>query len=195
MILVLERGTPEEEQQAVLAELPALGLEGRLLTVADVPLIHLTSGPSRAARRLLRRGRVEALVATSGPRIRREGRRFYPYHFVNVASSLLLVIGALILVASFFPTGLGQPIDPRGSGPPLEVPWFLRAPVAVEAAFPAAHAWVGMLAVVAILVALVLLPLADRGRHARVGGRAVVLLGGALFLGLYAWLTWGGQVA
>lgn len=159
MILVLERGTRPDERQAVLAALEELGLEGTLLETLEKPLVHVTKGPTRKVRELLSMDRVEAIVPTSGPRIRREGRHFYPYHFIDCCSLALAALGVLVALAGFFPAGVGHAFDPRRPVPELELPWYLRAPAALVDLLPGGFGW---LLLVLAAGALLCLPYLDR---------------------------------
>jgi len=144
VLIVLERGTTEAEQQAVLTALSDLGLEGRILGNLRKPLVHVLNRPTWKARKLLKMQRVETLLSTSGPRIRREGRRFYPYHFINWSSAFIVVMGLLVVMAGFFPPGVGVEIDPHAARVDVSPPWYLIAPLAIVSLAPAP--WLGWLA-------------------------------------------------
>jgi len=190
MILVLKPGIDAEELAEVMAELQKRGIEGRLLKNGPKPLVHLVSGPTRSARKLLKLEQVEALVPTSGPRVRQSGRRFYPYHFVHLAAVCLLLTGVLVLFAGNFPPGLGDAIDPQH--PPAEVPysWFVRAPLAFVALFPHSSAWLGWLCLYALGLAALFLPALVRS-NASAPARWPRLVGALLLLG-WLYLTFGG---
>lgn len=188
MIVVLARGTTSEQAADVLAELESAGLRGRVIEGFDNPLIHLTEGPTRAARSVLGREVVEGLVPTSGPRIRSQGRRFYPYHFINWSSAALVLLGVLVVLAGFFPPGVGAEIDVQHPAQ-VDVPWYLRAPVAMVRGFPDGLAWFGGLLLLGLAAAALLLPWIDRrGLGGRAGRLALALLLGAGWLVL----TWKG---
>ncbi len=133
MILVLKPGIEKQEVDEVLRELELRGIEGRVLLCGPKPLVHLVSGPTRRARGLLKLEQVEALVPTSGPRVRRSGRRFYPYHFVHLSAACLLFAGVLVLLAGNFPPGLGDAIDQQHPPAELGYPWYVRAPLSFVA--------------------------------------------------------------
>ena len=161
MIIVLERGTTPEEERTLLAAVEKLGLEVNVLRGLGKPLLHVVDGSTRAARKLLRMERVEALIPTSGPRIRREGRRFYPYHFIDWCAAGLVLLGAVVALAGFLPPGLGAEVDPRLPPAALETPWYLRAPAALLDLIPGALGWL-VLALLALAAFCV--PLLDRSR-------------------------------
>lgn len=163
MIIVLESGTNEAQKTEILAELEKRGLRGRVLEGPVRPVIHVIEGSTRQARKLLGLERVEALVATSGPRIRREGRRFYPYHFIGWCAAGLILLGILVTLAGFLPPGLGAELDPRAPRPDLVAPWFLCAPVALLRFLPGMLGWVVL---AAAFVLLLCVPLLDRAREA-----------------------------
>lgn len=191
MILVLERGTTDDERDAVLADLEALGLSAQLLGGAEKPLVHITAGPTRLARKLIRRHeRVEALVPTSGPRIRRQGRRLYPYHFLNWCAAALVLLGVLVLCAGYLPTGVGDDADVQAPLADVPTPWYLRAPARVLALAPEGAAWGGWLAIAAVAAVVLCLPLIDRRAGAH--GRTLSLGLGLAILAAYVGLTtWG----
>lgn len=192
MILVLKPGIDAQELAEVLAELEKRGIEGRVLKNGPKPLVHLVSGPTRSARKLLKLEQVEALVPTSGPRVRASGRRFYPYHFVQLAAVCLLLAGVLVLLAGNFPPGLGDAIDPQHPPQALGYPWYVRAPLSFVALFPQNSAWLGWLCLYALLLAALLLPSLDRTR----GGAAArwpKLVGALVLLG-WLFLTFGGAL-
>lgn len=191
MIVVLRSGASEAEIGEVLKEIERRGMSGRVVHGGGKPLIHLVSGSTRRARRLLRLELVEGLVATSGPRVRRQGRRFYPYYFVHLSAGFVVLLGVLVLLAGQFPSGIGAPIDAQH--PPSEIPepWYARAPIALVALLPSARAWLGWLAVYLIAAAAFFLPFLDR-RSGTSRGRWPVLLAGGLVAALWLWLTWTG---
>lgn len=165
MIVVLKPGTSREEIDEVVAALAHRGVETRVITSGGKPVVHLLSGSTRKARKLLKLDQVEAIVPTSGPRVRVEGRRFYPYYLVHLAATTVLVLGALVVFAGHFPPGLGDPIDPHRAPGALDWPWYVRAPMAFVALFPTTAAWLGWLCLYVLLLALFLLPWIDRSRE------------------------------
>jgi hypothetical protein len=188
VILVLKQGTDEAQLVEVLRALEQAGIQGRVLRGGAKPLVHLVAGPTRSARKLLALEQVEALVPTSGPRVRGSGRRFYPYHFVHLSAACLLCAGVLVLLAGNQPPGLGDAIDPQHPPADLSYPWYVRAPLAFVALFPQGGAWLGWLCLYALLLAALLLPSLDRSgaRWPRWAG-LLVLLG-------WLYMTFGGRV-
>ena len=188
MILVLEPGASKETVDAVVAELRELGLGANVLGADDRPLVHVVSGRSHKARGLLRRNpHVQALIPTSGPRIRREGRRFYPYHVVNWSAAALIALGIVVLLAGFFPPGVGE--DPDARRPMLDVPapWYLRAPSALLGLFPSHLRLAAWLTVAATAAVLFLVPTIDR----KLGRTPALFLGGTVVLGYIGLTAWG----
>lgn len=167
MIVVLRPGTSPEDVQEVRTELERFGIESRVVQGGGKPLLHLFSGPTRKARKVLKFEQVEGLVATSGLRIRAEGRRFYPYYLIHLGAFALIALAALVLLAGHLPPGLGDEIDPRQAPAELAYPWFIRAPLAFVALFPASAAWLGWLALYTILLGVFLLPWLDRSEEGR----------------------------
>ncbi|MBK7878295.1 MAG: hypothetical protein IPJ77_21780 [Planctomycetes bacterium] len=167
MIVVLRPGTSQEDVDEVLRELQRFGIETRVVQGGGKPLVHLVAGSTRKARKVLKLEQVEAIVPTSGPRVRSEGRRFYPYYALHLSAIAVLVLGALVLLAGHFPPGLGDEIDPRRVPDDLGYPWYVRAPMSYVALFPASAAWLGWLSLYAILLAVFLLPWLDRAEEGR----------------------------
>ncbi|MCB9914663.1 MAG: hypothetical protein H6828_05870 [Planctomycetes bacterium] len=184
MILVLERGTSQTEVDKILAELERRGLEGRALTCGEKNLIHVIAGRTRLARPLLRMDGVQGLVPTSGPRIRVQGRRFYPYHFIGWFAACLLVSGLLVLLAGFFPPGVGAGIDMSARPEVIAAPWYLRPFQGLMELFPANLLGIGWVAVLALVVAGFCLPFLDRTEGPGFAGRwPALLLGFGLIAG------------
>lgn len=192
MILVLKRGTTQEQIRDVLEECGRRGLRCRVLHGPEKPLVHVVSGDTRAARALLRHERVQALVPTSGPRRRRHGRRFYPYHFINWCCVCLLLSGLLVSLSGFLPPGLGTPVELGSPPPAVELPWYLRALDRFLDLVPGAGGWLLAALVVALLF---LLPALDRTRGPMLRGRAPVLALGLLYAAFVLWLALGGPAA
>lgn len=179
MIVVLEHGTTEAQLREHLAALTALGLEARPLSCGDRPLLHVVDGPTRRTKALLRRPGVDALVPTSGPRVRRQGRHFFPYHCINFLTASLLVLGLLVVLAGFFPPGVGRPVVHHVDGRGLSAPWFARPFVELVERY--SFGWVVLLALAAVVF---LVPLLDRTRGRGLVARLpFVLLGFALVAG------------
>ncbi len=182
MIVVLGRPASEEELGAVLARMEALGLSGRALQVGPQSLIHVTRGPTRRARRLISLEPVEALVPTSGPRVRREGRHFYPYHVLRAGSAGLVLFGLLVLLAGFFPPGVGSALAPGEAPPEPQWPWYLAPARGFLSLLPSRPAWIGPTLLV-LLAALVLsLPALDHTSGRSVSERWPVLAAGLVVL-------------
>lgn len=164
MIVVLRPGVSQAEIDEVLALIERRGMSARVIQGGGKPLVHLLSGSTRRARKLLTLEQVEAVVPTSGPRVRAEGRRFYPYYTLHLAAAGMLVLGALVLLAGHLPPGLGDEIDPRQAPGDLAYPWYARAPLSFVALFPASAAWLGWLCLYALMLGVFLLPWLDRSR-------------------------------
>lgn len=192
MIIVLESGTSEEGLRTVVEALAKLGLRGNVLDAEHRPLIHVVEGPTRLARKVRKLEGVEALVATSGPRIRRQGRRFYPYHMIGWAGAGLLCLGVLVALAGFLPPGLGADPDPRAASA-FVAPWFLRAPLALLRLFPGSLRALGWLALAAVALVLLFVPSLDRSSVARARPTPLRVLIAAGVLAGWFFLTFGGN--
>lgn len=192
MIVVLRPGTTAEEVAEVLRQLERRGIEGRVLETREKPLVHLVSGSTRRARGLLKLEQVEAIVPTSGPRLREQGRRFYPYYFIHLSALCLVLLAALVLLAGHHPPGLGDEVDTQHAPAELSYPWYVRAPMAFVALFPSGAAWLGWLCLYALAAAVFFLPLVDRS-SAPARARWPLLFG-ALVCAVWAWLTFAGGV-
>lgn len=164
MIVVLRPGATEAEVAEVMDALARRGLAGRVVKTGDKSAVHITQGPTRRARRLLRYEQVEAIVPTSGPRVRRIGRRFYPYHFVNWSAFGIALLGVLVLLAGQLPPGIGDPVDYRHPLAVTQQPWYLGGPLAFVGLFGASAAWLGWFVLALLFLAVLGLPLIDRSR-------------------------------
>ncbi len=186
MIVVLARGTESGEAEAVLERLRADGLEGRLVRAGSRSLIHVLRGPSRRARRLSSDARVVAIVPTSGPRVRREGRRFYPYHALRMGAGGLVLLGLLVGLAGFFPPLAGS--EPGALAAPSRAlwPWYLAPLRGLYELLPADPAWLAPGAALFLFGLVLVLPVLDRTRGQDGRARAPVLAAGLLLLGAFA---------
>lgn len=182
MIVLLERGADRDEVDGILERMRALGLAGAVLEVGSWRLIHLTQGNTRRARRLLSVPGVQAIVPTSGPRVRRDGRRFYPFHALCSGAVGLVLVGLLVFLAGFFPPGVSEALAPGATPPSPAWPWFLAPARGVLALVPERPLWIGPSLLVALGVLVLGLPLLDRSRATSLRERGPVLLVGALAL-------------
>ena len=189
MIIVLERGATDAHVEEVRQLLAERGLDVRVLAAGGKPAIHVLGGDTRRARKLLKHERVEALVPTSGPRVRREGRRFWPYHFIRWSALSVALVGALVLMAGQLPPGIGGAVDPRVPPADLDQPWYLRFSMGFVGLFPDAMAWVGWLLLALLALVFFCLPLLDRSRPDARGVRALIGLAGVVLV--LAWLYAG----
>jgi hypothetical protein len=182
VIVVLERGTRDEQVAEIVAELERRGLEVRAIRAGGKPALHVVGGDSARAHKALAFDEVEGLVATSGPRIRSAGQRFFPYHFVQWSAVGIVLLAVLTLLAGHYPPGLGAPIDVQRPPAQSVQPWYLRAPTAFVELFPPSLAWLGWLVVLALIGVVLLVPRFDRGTAPGLRGRwpAIVLVVAAL---------------
>jgi hypothetical protein len=195
VIIVLERGSTDAHVEEVRQRLEQRGLEVRVLLAGDKPAIHIVAGDSRRARKLLKHERVEALVPTSGPRVRREGRRFWPYHFIRWSALSIALVGAVVLLAGQFPPGIGGPVDPRMPPADLAQPWYLHFALGFVGLFPQTLAWVGWLLLALLAAAFFCLPLIDRSKPGALGPRVLIGLAGVALVLLWVYAGFAGGVA
>lgn len=195
MILVLDPSATAEQTAEVLEELARRGCSGQVLQTASGPVVHVTGGRARRARRLRALDQVLEIVPTSGPRVRREGWRFYPYHFVNWSAFGVVLLGLLVLLAGWLPTGIGDEVDYRHPAESVSQPWYLRVPLAFAGLFPAALAWLGWLLLAALCLAFFLLPLLDRSGPDSVWGPRLRVLGALGLVATVVLVLWTGVAA
>lgn len=182
MIVLLERGAGREELERVLARMRALGLEGTPLEVGSQRLVHVTRGRTRRARHLLAEPGVRAVVPTSGPRVRREGRRFYPFHALCSVAMGLVLLGALVWLAGFFPPGVSAAVTAGEPVPAPHWPWYLAPMRGVLALAPDRPAWIGPSLLVALGGLLLCVPFLERTRGEGWRARAPALAAGLVVL-------------
>ena len=192
MIVVLERGASGAQVGRAVALLEARGLAVRVVRSEGRPLIHVVAGDSRRARRALALEGVEALVPTSGPRVRKTGRRFWPYHFIRWSAVALILISFLVLLAGQFPPGLGKPIEAHQPLADLAQPWYLRAPLLFVALFPPAFAWIASLILVALALGAYFLPYIDRSPSRALRDRLPAVVAGLLLVVLWLAASFAG---
>lgn len=187
MILVTESVTTDAELQAILDRLSGLGMSAQVLRIGTRPLVHVTSGHTRRARALLTHDRVRALIPTSGPRVRREGRRFYPYHALRTGAGGLLLLGLLVALAGFLARGVGAAPVPGVPLPPAEWPWYAAPLRGLLGLFRGSPAWLGPTTALILALLVVALPFVDRSRGEGLRARAPFLVIGLAFvLGIVA---------
>ena len=194
MIVVLERGATETQVERAVAVLEGRGLVVRVVRAENRPLIHVVSGDTRKARRALALDGVEALVPTSGPRVRRTGRRFWPYHFIRWSAVALVLLSFLVLLAGQFPPGLGKPIEAHQPPADLSQPWYVRAPLAFVALFPPGLAWIASLILVALALVAYFLPWLDRSPSRALRDRLPAVVVGLLLVALWLAASFAGGV-
>lgn len=192
MILVLRPGVSAGEVAEVLQELEERGCSGRALTLDTNPVVHVTSGRVRRARALRSLEQVIEVVPTSGPRVRREGWRFFPYHFVNWSAFGVALLGVLVFLAGLFPTGIGLEVDYARAPESGLQPWYLRPPLAFVQLFPRSLEGFGWLLFVGLALALFSLPLLDRSRSGMAAGRGVRLVFALVLVMLVGLSVWKG---
>jgi quinol-cytochrome oxidoreductase complex cytochrome b subunit len=182
VIVVLAPGTGEDGAREVLARLGALGLDGRLVRAGSRALIHVVRG-------CLGDARVAAIVPTSGPRVRRAGRRFYPYHALRLGAGGLALLALLVALAGFFPPIAGG--EPLGAEPDARAiwPWYLAILRGLYDVVPARPTWLAPGAALALLGVVLALPWLDRTRCSSLRARIPVLGAGLLLLGVFAALA------
>lgn len=184
MILLLQPAASAADVERVLGRLRELELAGAPLAVGPMRLVHVTSGDTRRARRLVSDPLVQAVVPTSGPRVRREGRRFWPYHALCTAAVSLVLLGVLVLLAGFLPPGVSGTIAPGEAAPAARWPWYLAPARGLLARVPHEPAWLGPSLLVALGALFLALPALDRARGEGLHARLAVLALGLLALGL-----------
>lgn len=192
MIVVLRPGATEEEVAEVLRGLERRGCSGRAVQTSAGTVVHVLSGRPRRARRVRRFEQVLEIVPTSGPRVRREGWRFFPYHFVNWSGFGVALLGALVFLAGMFPTGVGDPVDYSHAPATVVQPWYLRAPLAFVHLFPHPLFWVGWLVLIVLALVVLFLPFLDRSRDEERSGRWLRAGAALLFVAAVVLTTWKG---
>lgn len=188
MIVLLSPGLGQAQAAAVLARAAELGLE----------LVPLDAGKGRAFEVVGPR-RGEALGLRGVPGVaeiltRRTaltgGEPLWPHLALRVGALTLGLLGLLVLLAAFFPPGLGEAAGGEPAvGAPVE--WFLRLPAllvgfdSLGAAFLAPLFW----------LLLAAWPFLDRLDPQSAAGKALCAGRWLVAVGLLltvAWLAWGG---
>lgn len=188
MIIILERGARPEQVQEVVELLRSEGLEVRCVRAAGKPALHVLGGETRRARKALAHDCVEGVLATSGPRIRREGHRFYPHHALHWFAIWMVVVAVLVLLAGQLPPGVGRAIDLQTVPAHIEVPWYGRAATGFLGLFPQSASWAAWTFLWCVLALFVALPRFDRRVEA---SRGPVLGAVAVLIAIVAWLALG----
>ena len=192
MILVLRPGASADETAEVLRALEQRGCEGRLVQTGTNPVVHVIRGRTRRARKLRSLAQVLEVVPTSGPRVRREGWRFYPHHFVQWSAFGVALLGVLVFLAGHLPTGLGAEVDYRRPPESVAQPWYLAAPLAFVGLFPHALAWLAWLLLGLAALAFLFLPFLERSQGDERAGRRLRLAAALAAVLALAFGTWKG---
>lgn len=192
MILVLDPAATPEQTAEVLDELTRRGCAGQLVQTGAGPIVHVTAGRTRRARRLRALDQVLEIVPTSGPRVRREGWRFYPYHFVNWSAFGIVLLGLLVFLAGWLPTGIGAEVDYGHPAQSVSQPWYLRVQLAFVGLFPAALSWLAWLLLTALGLAFFLLPMLDRSSPTSAWSPRLRALGALALVAVVVLVLWTG---
>jgi len=192
MILVLRPGSTEADVAEVLQELDRRGCAGRVLVTEGSSVVHVVSGRTRRVRKLRALDQVLEVVPTSGPRVRREGWRFYPYHFVNWSACGIALLGLLVFLAGLLPTGIGAAVDYSHPAESVSQPWYLWAPLAFTRLFPSSLFWLAWTLLGLASLAVLLLPLLDRSRPDSGRARALRFVSALALVAVLALTLWQG---
>ena len=195
MIVVLTAGTTDEQRDEIVRELKELGLGVRAMRGGGQPLLHITSGPTRRARQVLRDDCVQALVPTSGPRLRRHGHRIYPYYLIRWSAAGIVIFGLMVLLAGQLPPGTGEEIQLQHPPATLDWPWYLNAPRALVQAFDAQQRWIGWSALLGLVLVTLALPLIDRTKGEGLQRRWPFVGASVVLVVIALYLTWTGASA
>jgi hypothetical protein len=172
MILLLRDGADQAAVVDLLERLQGLGLEA-------VPLDSLKG----RAFEILGEDRGRALQLRDAPAVaeiltRRTalvgGEPLWPHFALRLGILALLLVVALLLLAAFFPPGLGDAARP--DSPPVAhgVEWYMRPAAGLVGLFPEGLRWIAGLAGLALWALLIGWPFLDRAASRTPGARATL---------------------
>ena len=119
------------------------------------------------------------------------GTPFYPHHMLRQLVVALVVLGAVVTLAAFWPRPFSAPADPF-SLPPTLPPLGIPATILVGAGrLPGG---LGLVGLPVLLFLLAILPLVDRSRGGGMGRRPLAVGISLLFL-LLLLISWGAGMA
>lgn len=142
------------------------------------------------------------MYAEKEPFEKEEGEPFFPYHNMDQAIVILLLIGVLLFLATFFPAPMEPPADPFETPAHIKPEWYFLAAyqflkIAEELEF--LGAWAPKLLGVAlqgIIFALLLaLPFVDRSPERNPARRPIVATLGVIGVISFAVLTYWGFIS
>lgn len=160
-LVVLRVDTTEAEAAAVRRDLETGGARVGVESLEGRRILRAEGCRATRLEKLALDPRVKEVVALNPETA---ARTFFPHQFLRVMSGVLLAGGALVLLAAWFPPGVGATHDPFARPAALARPWYLHWRAGLESLAPGALA-TAML----IVLPLVLLfwPLLDRFRDGR----------------------------
>jgi quinol-cytochrome oxidoreductase complex cytochrome b subunit len=113
----------------------------------------------------------------------------------NLLILVVLVLGALVTLATLFPAPFGPPADPASTPPGARPPWYLLASHALlESAPSVIPPFARGLLLVLLLAVFVFLPFLDRSAATAPRQRRAALAAGAVVLVVWILMTWRGYL-
>ena len=125
MLVVFREGTTEEEAQKICGMMKAAGIESRLVVGLRKIVVHARTNDVDLLAPFQAYTIVEGLVPIEGEGEATEGYPFFPRQFFTNIIVMLFALGVLILLAGYFPAGLGTRHDPIEPTRDIGAEWYL----------------------------------------------------------------------
>ncbi|MHC4778329.1 MAG: hypothetical protein ACYTFG_07135 [Planctomycetota bacterium] len=177
MILLLKTGITVEEADGLAEAIRSRGAEAVSTMTGDRILLKVTGSPTDIPD-ISALGLVEAVLPE--PRPEDGTTPVWPDVFLSHGAVACAILSVLILLAAFLPPGLAEQADPLS--PPEEVRpgWYFAAMFRILKLFPASLDFLGVVCILAILVAVLFLPFIDRSTSPQFLKRPLAWVGLAL---------------
>ena len=159
MIVLLQADADRAAVEALLGRVRDLGLEAAMLDCNKGRAIEIL-GENRGRALALRGAPGVAEILTRRAALS-GGEPLWPHFALRTGVRLLLLLAALVLLAAFFPPGLGDAAHPDNPLAGHAVEWYLRPAAGLVALAPEGDSWLAGLLGLALWVVFFAWPFLD----------------------------------
>ncbi len=125
MLVVFREGTVENEARRVARMMEAAGISCDVVVGLRKIVIHARTEDAELLAPFQNHPGIESMLPLSGSADSAEGYPFFPRQFFTNLMVMILVLGALVLLAGYLPAGLGARHDPLFAPAATNVEWYL----------------------------------------------------------------------
>jgi quinol-cytochrome oxidoreductase complex cytochrome b subunit len=192
MLVIFKEGTTEEEVQRVSGMMKAAGIESHVMVGLRKIVIHARTSDVDLLAPFQSYAIVEGLVPIKGEDQEEEGYPFFPRQFFTNIIVMILALGFLVLLAGYFPAGLGEPYDPIQPAPQVGAEWYLVAIEKFLEVIPLPLVPLSLLMVGLFSVVIFVWPWVDRSEvGSSVTSRVLRLVATAFIIFILVFGVWG----